>query len=64
MSTPVRWYNRLAAWLYDRVADPLAGLAMPVWIEAAEADIEEQYEAHTAELDAAYDAGDDAALDA
>lgn len=43
MSLRVRWYNRLAAWLYPVIADPLARLASPAW--AAEADIEDMWQA-------------------
>ena len=63
MSAPVRWYNRLAAWLWERANELLTGLAMPVWIEQAEADGEEEYEAWVAEMDSAYDAGYEAAVD-
>lgn len=41
MSGP-RWWNRLAAWLYSWINDPLVELATPVWMEEAEADLEEQ----------------------
>ena len=45
MSARIRWYNRLAAWLYGVIAEPLLDLAVPVWVAEAEADIEEQWEA-------------------
>jgi hypothetical protein len=41
----IRWRNRLAAWLYGVVGDPLMNLAVPVWTEEAERDFQEQYEA-------------------
>lgn len=42
----VRWYNRLAAWLYEHnpVGDLLMELAIPVWEEQAEADLDEMWE--------------------
>ena len=33
MNPPVRWYNRLAAWLFDVCVSALAPLAEPVWVE-------------------------------
>lgn len=51
--TPVRWYNRLAAWLYEVIAYPLMDLAMPLWDAEAEAEIEEMWrEEQDAERDA------------
>jgi hypothetical protein len=44
-STPdIRWYNRLAAWLWERVNEPLMDLALPVWQAEAYADLEDEWE--------------------
>lgn len=47
MTIRVRWYNRLAAWLYEHnpLGDLLMELAIPVWQEQAEADLDEMWEA-------------------
>lgn len=37
----VRWWNRLAAWLYGIVEPWLGGLAFPVWEAETEAEWEE-----------------------
>ena len=57
MSAPtVRWYHRLAAWLYGVIGEPLMELATPVWTEEADADLEEMHreeeEAYRAEEEA------------
>lgn len=46
MKTRVRWYNRLAAWLYEHnsVGDLLMELAIPAWQEQADAEIEEMWD--------------------
>ena len=44
MSRRIRWYNRLAAWLYDYVTSPLLDLASPVWEEEAEREIQAMYD--------------------
>ena len=36
----IRWYNRLAAWVYEH-ADWVVDLALPVWNAQAEQDLEE-----------------------
>lgn len=40
----IRWYNRLAAWLYEVISDPLLDLSGPVWQAQAAEDAEEQYQ--------------------
>lgn len=44
MSDTVRWYNRLAAWVWPWLCDPIQTLAIPVWQEEAEADMEALWE--------------------
>ena len=61
--TPVRWHHRLAAWLYDLIGVPLCNHAHPVWMEADGTDDYEYEDTHTADLDAAYDAGYEAAME-
>jgi hypothetical protein len=43
VSGRVRWYNRLAAWIYETIAHPLCDLAMPVWDEMAERELAEMH---------------------
>lgn len=59
MTIRVRWWNRLAAWLYERIAEPLAGLATPAWMYEAEAELEEMEDPRWSEhdLDEAYREG-------
>lgn len=40
MPDPVRWYNRLAAWLWERSNDLLLPLALPAWELDADRDAE------------------------
>lgn len=43
MADRARWWNRLAAWAYERLGVPLmtwlCELSVPVWSEQAEADL-------------------------
>lgn len=57
MRNSVRWYNRLAAWVYELIQDALLSLAMPVWEEEAEDDAEEQYWEDQRALADAYEQG-------
>ncbi|MGE0456445.1 MAG: hypothetical protein AB7I13_00145 [Vicinamibacterales bacterium] len=59
MADRVRWYNRLAAWLYGVIGEPLQQLAIPAWNEDAEdeEEIERRWQEHQSEMDAVFDAG-------
>lgn len=39
----VRWWNRLAAWIYGVIGERLMDLAMPVWNEEADRELAELY---------------------
>lgn len=45
MAEPVRWYHRVAAWLWPWIGEPLMLLAEPVWEQEAEEEIESLYAA-------------------
>lgn len=53
----IRWFNRLAAWLYPHVTDPLMNLALPVWQAEADADAEEEERETNREMDEVFRAG-------
>ena len=62
--TEIRWHHRLAAWLYLHLGQPLCNHATPVWMgEAYDGDDYEYEDTHTDDLDMAYDAGYEAAME-
>lgn len=67
MEKRIRWYNRLAAWLHERLTDWLIPLALPAWTAWAEEDelVEREAAIYQSEIDAisqeAWDEGYEAA---